>query len=251
MKDTQEFGVAALSDLAVNLTIVMVHGAWADGSSWSSVIRLLQAKGFKVIAAPIPLTSLSDDVKALDGLLDRTSGPVVLASHAYAGAVISATANVRVKSLVYVAGLTPAEGETVAEMFYREKPHALAPKLSPDASGIIWMPDEGFGLAFAPKASPEQIALLNATQRPIAVACIQEQSPKPSWMDKPSWYLIAEEDRMIPLATQRYLADRMKARVRSEKLDHTPLVTAPEIVVAVILDAVSEAGGRHVPVGTI
>jgi len=174
------------------MTIVMVHGAWADGSSWSGVIRPLQAKGFKVVAAPIPLTSLSD------------------------------------------------EGETVAEVFYREKPHALAPQLAPDASGMIWMPDEGFGSAFAPKASPEQIALLNATQRPIAVACIQDRSPKPAWIDKPSWYLIAEEDRMIPVATQRYLARRMKARVRSEKLDHTPLVTAPDTVVEVILDAVSE-----------
>src|SRR5262245_56782313 len=125
------------------MTIVMVHGAWADGSSWSSVIRPLLAKGFKVVAAPIPLTSLSDDIKALDRVLERTCGPVVLASHAYAGAVISATANVRVKSLVYVAGLTPAEGETVAEVFYREKPHALAPQLAPDASGIIWMPDAG------------------------------------------------------------------------------------------------------------
>ena len=225
--------------LTSEMTIVVVHGAWADGSSWNGVIRPLQAKGFKVLAAPIPLTSLSDDVKALDRLLDRTSGPVVLAAHAYAGAVISATANVRVKSLVYVAGLTPAEGETVADVFYREEPHALAPRLAPDASGIIWMPDEGFGSAFAPKASPEQIALLNATQRPIAVACIQERSPKPAWIDKPSWYLIAEEDRMIPLATQRYLAHRMNARVRSEKLDHTPLVTAPEIVVEVILDAVT------------
>src|SRR5215831_10905200 len=195
------------------MTIVVVHGAWADGSSWSRVIRPLQAKRFKVIAAPIPLTSLSDDFKALDRSLDRTSGPVVLASHAYAGAVISATANARVKSLVFVAGLTPAEGETVADIFYREKPHALAPQLAPDASGLIWMPDEGFGLAFAPGASPEEISLLNATQRPIAIACIQERSPKPAWMDRPSWYLIAEEDRMIPQATQPYLAHRMRARV--------------------------------------
>jgi len=153
---------------------------------------------------------------------------------------VSATANARVKSLVYIAALTPAEGETVAEVFYRDKPHALAPQLAPDASGIIWMPDEGFGLAFAPKASPEQLALLNATQRPIAVACIQERSPKPAWRDKPSWYLIADEDRIIPLATQRHLAHRMKARVRSEQLDHTPLVTAPDTVVQVILDAASE-----------
>jgi len=221
------------------MTIVMVHGAWADGSSWRSVIRPLLARGFTVIAAPIPLTSLSDDVKALDRVLDRTSGPVVLASHAYAGAVISGSANARVKSLVYIAGLTPAEGETVADVFYREKPPTLAPPPAPDASGIIWMPDEGFGSAFAPNAPPEEIALLNATQRPIAVACIQERSPKPAWLDTPSWYLITEEDRMIPVATQRYLAHRMKARVRSEKLDHTPLVTAPDTVVEVILDAAS------------
>src|SRR5262245_25443726 len=241
MADTQEVGIVAAQSARAQaaMTIVMVHGAWADGSSWSSVIRPLQAKAFTVVAAPIPLTSLSDDVKALDRLLVRTSGPVVLASHAYAGAVISATGNVRVKSLVYIAGLTPAEGETVAEVFYREKPHALAPQLAPDASGIIWMPDEGFASAFAPKASPEQIALLSATQRPIAIACIQERSPKPAWIAKPSRYLIAEEDRMIPLATQRYLARRMNARVRSEKLDHTPLVTAPETVVDVILEAVS------------
>src|SRR5262245_1224305 len=104
-------GLWLLTSEEVAMTIVVVHGAWADGSSWSGVIRPLQAKRFKVVAAPIPLTSLSDDVKALDRVLDRTCGPVVLASHAYAGAVISATANVRVKSLVYVAGLTPRDGD--------------------------------------------------------------------------------------------------------------------------------------------
>jgi pimeloyl-ACP methyl ester carboxylesterase len=156
-------------------------------------------------------------------LLDRTSGPVVLASHAYAGALISATANVRVKSLVYIAGLTPAEGETVAEVFYREKPYALAPQLAPDASGIIWMPDKGFGLAFAPKASPEQIALLNATQRPIAVACIQERSPKPAWTDKPSWYLIGEEDRMIPPGNAALFgAPHEGARALGKTRSHAP-----------------------------
>src|SRR5215831_17879482 len=98
-------------------TVVLVHGAWADGSSWSGVIRSLHARGYRVIAAPIPLTSLRDDVKALDRALARTTGPLVLASHAYAGAVISASQNPRVKSLVYIAALTPAEGETVADVF--------------------------------------------------------------------------------------------------------------------------------------
>jgi len=218
-------------------TVVLVHGAWADGSSWASVIRPLQARGFKVVAAPLPLTSLTDDVRALDRTLARTSGPVVIAAHAYAGAVISATSNSRVKSLVYVTALTPAEGETVADIFYREPPHPLAPQLAPDDAGIIWMPDAAFATAFAHKASAEQIALLNATQRPIAVRCIQEPSPPPAWRQKPCWYLIAEEDRMIAAATQRFLADRMKAKVRSEKLDHIPLVTAPTVVVEVILEA--------------
>ena len=220
-------------------TVVMVHGAWADGSSWSSVIRPLQARGLRVIAAPIPLTSLSDDVRALERALDRTTGPVVLASHAYAGAVISASTNARIKSLVYIAALTPAQGETVGDVFYRDKPHPLAPQLAPDSAGFIWMPDEAFGSAFAPNGSAEQIGLLNATQRPIGVACIQERSPRPGWLDRPAWYLIAEEDRMIPLATQRYLATRMKAQVRSEKIDHTPLVTAPSHVVEIILEAAS------------
>jgi pimeloyl-ACP methyl ester carboxylesterase len=101
------------------------------------------------------------------------------------------------------------------------------------------MPDESFESAFAQNATAEQLGLLNATQRPLALACIQERSPRPLWIEKPSWYLIAEEDRMIPVATQRYLASRMKARVRSERLDHTPLVTAPQSVVEVILEAAS------------
>lgn len=223
--------------IASKPTIVLVHGAWADGSSWSSVIRPLQAQGHKVIAAPIPLTSLSDDIKALDRALERTTGPIVLASHAYAGAVISGSSNTRVKSLAFITSLTPAEGESVAEVFYKEKPHALAPQLAPDAAGFLWMPDESFPKAFAQHATPEQIGVLNATQRPIAVPCIQERSPKPLWTHKPSWYLIAEEDRMIPVAVQRFLSERMKARVRSEKFDHTPLVTAPHAVVDVILEA--------------
>jgi len=222
-----------------SVTIVVVHGAWADGSSWGAVIRPLLAKGFRVIAAPLPLTSLSDDVKALERVISRTTGSVVLASHAYAGAVISACRDARVKSLVYITSLTPAEGETVGDVFYREKPHPLAPQLAPDESGFIWMPDESFESAFAQNATAEQIGLLNATQRPLALACIQERSPRPLWIEKPSWYLIAEEDRMIPVATQRYLALRMKARVRTERLDHTPLVTAPQSVVEVILEAAS------------
>ena len=199
--------------------------------------------GLHVLAAPLPLTSLSNDVAALDRALERTDGPVVLVAHAYAGAVIAATTNARVRSLAFIAALAPDEGETVAELFYREKPHPQAPHLAPDAHGLIWMPHEGFGAAFSQHASPQRVALLAATQRPIAVACIQEKAPRPAWKVKPSWYLLAEEDRMINPATQLFMARRMCARIRSEKVDHTPLVTAPGPVIEMIRNAVASLPG--------
>jgi pimeloyl-ACP methyl ester carboxylesterase len=222
--------------------VVLVHGAWADGSSWAHVIKPMQSRGQKVVAAQIPLTSLSEDVAALERALERTDGPIVLVAHAYAGAVIAATTNERVRSLVFIAALTPDEGETVAEIFYRGKRHPEAPQLGPDRHGLIWMPEDRFGSAFCQHAPPEEAALLAATQRPIAVACIQEKIPRASWKTKDSWYLVAQEDRMIDPATQSFLAERMSARSRSEKVDHAPLVTAPELVVEMILEAV--ASGR-------
>jgi pimeloyl-ACP methyl ester carboxylesterase len=220
-------------------SVVLVHGAWADGSSWNDIIGPLLSKGLSVLAAPIPLTSLSDDVAALDRTLERIDGPAVLVAHAYAGAVIAATTSEKVRSLVFIAALAPDEGETVAEVFYREKSHPEAPQLAPDLHGFIWMPQEGFASAFSQHASPERSGLFAATQRPIAVACIQEKSPRPAWKVKPSWYLVAEEDRMINPVTQRFMAQRMGARIRSEKVDHMPLVTAPEPVIEVIIEAVT------------
>jgi len=219
----------------------LVHGAWADGSSWSDIIGPLLSKGLNVLAAPIPLASLSDDVGALDRALERTHGPVVLVAHAYAGAVIAASTSERVQSLVFIAALAPDEGETVADVFYRDKPHPRAPQLAPDGHGFIWMPKEAFGAAFSQHASPARAALFAATQRPIAVTCIQEKAPRPAWKVKPSWYLVAEEDRMINPATQLFMAQRMGARIRSEKVDQTPLVTAPEAVIEVILAAVANS----------
>lgn len=225
----------------MNVTVVLVHGAWADGSSWAHVIAPLQSRGLKAMAAPIPLTSLSDDVAALEHALERTNGPVVLVAHAYAGAVIGASTNERVRSLVFISALSPDEGETVAEVFYRDKPSPEAPKLAPDSHGFLWMPDDRFIAAWCQHARPELAALLAATQRPIAVAAIQEKAPKPAWKTKPSWYLVAEEDRMINPATQRLLASRMGARSRSEKVDHASLITAPKLVVEMILEAVTSS----------
>jgi pimeloyl-ACP methyl ester carboxylesterase len=220
-----------------DVSVVLAHGAWADGSSWSKVIVALQAKGIRTIAAPLPLSSLSDDVAALDRTIERVDGQVVLVGHAYAGAVIASTRNERVKSLVYIAGLAPDEGETVADVFYRATPHPQAPKLAPDSHGQIWLPSDAFAAAFAQLASPQEQALLSAVQRPISPACISVAVNRPLWKDRPSWFLVAELDRMIVPETQRFMAARMTAQVRSLPVDHTPSVTAPDVVVDLILDA--------------
>jgi pimeloyl-ACP methyl ester carboxylesterase len=220
-----------------NITVVAVHGAWADGSSWKDVILGLEREGLRVIAAPIPLTSLSDDIAAVKRAIARLEGHVILAGHAYAGAVIAGVNDERLKALVYIAALAPDEGETVAQVFYRDEKHSLSPQLAPDTDGFIWMPDEGFKNAFSQHATPEQIALSIAVQRPISVKCIQEPAPKPAWRSRPSWFLIAEEDRMINPKTERFMAERMGATTRSFAVDHTSLLSEPKKVIDIITEA--------------
>jgi pimeloyl-ACP methyl ester carboxylesterase len=229
------------------VSVVLAHGAWADGSSWARVITVLDAKGIKAVAAPLPLTSLADDVAALKRTLDRVEGPIVLAGHAYAGAVIAEARSPRVKALVYVTALAPDEGETVADVFYRLPPHPFAPKLAPDANGLIWLPEPAFASAFAQCATPEDLAVLAAVQRPMSPACITVPVGRPHWKDVPSWFLVAEDDRMIVPEIQRSMARRMKASVRSHAVDHTPIVTAPVHVADIIMDAISgvSRGGQR------
>jgi pimeloyl-ACP methyl ester carboxylesterase len=168
-------------------TVVMAHGAWADGSSWSKVIKALYLDSIKAVTAPLPLTSLADDVAAL----------------------------------------APAEGQTVADVFYMNEPHPKAPRLKPDNHGLIWLPSAAFAAAFAQNASSEEQAVLDAVQRPISSACITVPVGRPLWMDVPTWYLLAEQDHMIVPRTQRFMAERMKARISAHPVDHTPSVTAP------------------------
>jgi pimeloyl-ACP methyl ester carboxylesterase len=224
---------------ASDVSVVLVHGAWADGSSWSKIIRPLAADGIGVTAPPLPLTSFHDDVAALERALERVSGPIVLAGHAYAGAVIAATRSEKIKALVYVAALAPDEGETVMDVFTRGDPHPLAPKLSPDRHGLIHLPDHAFSTAFAQNATPDDLAVLSAVQRPISPACITVPVPRPLWKDRPAWFLVAEQDRMIVHGNQRFMAERMKAHIRSHAIDHAPIVTAPGVVLSVMLEAVA------------
>jgi pimeloyl-ACP methyl ester carboxylesterase len=226
------------------VSVVLVHGAWADGSSWVRVISPLIAAGHKVLAAPLPLSSFEADVAAVERTLERVPGPVVLVAHAYAGAVIAAARNERLQALVYIAALAPDEGETVADVFYRAPPHFRAPKLSPDSHGLIYLPEQTFAEAFAPNANAEQQALLAALQRPIAPACITTRVGTPRWRDLPSWFLIAEQDYLILPETQRFMANRMRARVRAQQVDHSPMVTAPTVVIEIIREAIAEVSSR-------
>src|SRR5579863_2917449 len=199
--------------MASNASVVLVHGAWADGSSWSKIIQPLAADGIRAVAAPLPLTSFQDDVAALERTLERVPGPVVLAGHAYAGAVIAATRSEKVKALAYIAALAPDEGETVLDVFIRTAPHPLAPKLVPDGHGLIYLPDAAFGDAFAQNATAAELAVLRAVQRPISPDCITVPVPRPLWKERPAWFLVAEQDRMIAGDNQRFMAERMKAQI--------------------------------------
>lgn len=226
--------------MSSEVSLVLAHGAWADSSSWGKVIDQVAAAGVRVVAVPLPLTSLEEDIAALEHTLGRTDGPVVLAGHAYAGAVIQSITAQNVRALVYVAALAPAEGETVGDVVGLGTPHPNAPALKPDEHGLIWLPDEAFAGAFAHQASPEEQNRLRAVQRPISVKSITVPVGRPLWKDRPSWYLIAEEDRMIPLENQRFMADRMGASVESQPVDHMLLLTAPSVVTDFLLAAVEK-----------
>jgi hypothetical protein len=158
---------------------------------------------------------------------------VVLVGHAYAGAVLGEVPSERIKAYVYVAALAPAEGETVADVFYRIAPGPHAPKLAPDSHGLIYLPEGAFATAFAPNASPDEQATLYAVQRPISPACISIPVGIPGWKSRPSWFLIAEDDRMIARETQQWMAARMHAQIHSHRVDHVPL-TAPLAVLDII-----------------
>ena len=197
-------------------TVVLVHGAFADASGWNGVIERLQEKKVDVTAPANPLRGISIDSAYTAAVFDETPGPVLAVGHSYGGAVITNAAKQakNVVGLVYVAAFAPDEGETVADVFYRTEPHPQAPKLAPDDHGLIYLPEAAFAAAFAQHASAEELTLLAAVQRPIAPACITVALDRPLWKDRPSWFLVAEEDRMIVPETQHFMAARMKARVR-------------------------------------
>ena len=196
-------------------TVVLVHAAWADGSSWAKVITGLRRRGITTQSEQLPLASLSEDAADVRRALGRLEGPAVVVGHSYGGApmTVAATGVSEVTGLVYVAAMAPDEGETVGELLHRAPAHPMSAKLSPDSDGYIWMSAEGFANSVAPRATSDEIALMAAVQNPIALRCLGEPATKPAWREKPSWFLLAEDDRQIAPDTQRFMAKRMNARV--------------------------------------
>jgi len=216
--------------------VVLVHGAWADGSSWSKVILLLQAKGFNVSAAQIPLTSLADDIVVTRRLLSMQNGPTVLVGHSYGGAVISGAANNEpgVKALVYIAAFGLDEGESLEALSKQGPPPAGAAEIRPDSNGFLWINREGFHRAFVGDASPAEAAVMAAVQKPLSIASFSDKAGVPAWKTIPSWYLVSSNDQMIPPPAQEFLAKRMGATVQSVAASHASMVAHPQEVADII-----------------
>lgn len=221
--------------------VVLVHGAFADGSSWGGVIERLQADGYTVTAVQLPLTSLADDIALTRAVLVNQTGPTILVGHSYAGAVITALGPdaPNVVGLIYVAAFAPDEGETVQALASAEPPAAGAAAIRPDASGFLWLDPDGFLQYFAPDVPRAQARVMAAVQKPIATASLLNEEPlgPPSWRSLPSWYLVAEDDQMIPAAAQHAFANRAGATVSSVASSHVPMVSHPDAVADLIVTA--------------
>jgi pimeloyl-ACP methyl ester carboxylesterase len=221
------------------INVVLVHGAWADGSSWSKVIPLLQDKGFSVIAAQIPLTSIEDDVAITKRLLAAQNGPTVLVGHSYGGIVVSGAGNgsPNVKALVYVAAFALDEGESVEALGKSGPAPAGAAQISPDANGFLWINREGFAQAFASDVDPIQARVMAAVQKPLSVVSFTGKAGAPAWKNIPSWYMVATKDQMIPPQAEEFMAKRMGATMRTVPSSHAAMVSHPKEVTDLIISA--------------
>jgi pimeloyl-ACP methyl ester carboxylesterase len=223
------------------VNVVLVHGAWADGSSWSKVIALLQTEGIYVSAVQLPLTSLANDIATTRRLLALQTGPTVLVGHSYGGAVISGAAidSPEVKALVYVAAFGLDEGESLEALSKQGPPPAGASQIVPDSNGFLWIKREGFHQAFVADASETEAAVMAAVQNPLSVVSFTDKAGVPAWKSIPSWYLVSTKDQMIPSPAQEFLAKRMNATVQSVAASHASMIAHPQAVADIILLAAS------------
>jgi pimeloyl-ACP methyl ester carboxylesterase len=222
--------------------IVLVHGAFADGSSWAKVIRILQDKGYNVTAVQIPLTSLADDVGATQRALAQQDGPVILVGHSWAGVVITeAGMDPKVVGLVYVAAFGPDEGEEVGDLgkAYPPPPALAAPIV--DKEGFMHLPMDAVVKHFASDLPARDARVVAATQGPIAVSAFGAKVTGVAWKTKPSWYIVSTLDGAIAPDEERFFAKRMKATTTELKASHVSMLSHPKAVAAVIMDAAAKA----------
>jgi len=223
--------------------IVLVHGAFADGSGWRHVIPLLEQAGYVVIAVQNLLTSFGDDVATTKRVIDAQKGSVVAVGHSYGGAVITGAAagNPHVKALVYVAAFGPESGETIKELLNKYGPTPLDAALAPDAAGFLYIDRAKFHDVYAKDVSLAEARVMAATQKPTAGTVFDGSVDTPAWKTIPSWYLVAQEDQAIKPELQRFMAKRMGAFTTEIKSSHAPFISHPKDVAKLIKEAASAA----------
>lgn len=221
--------------------IVLVHGAFADGSSWSKIIPTLQAKGFNVVAVQNPLTSFADDVAATKRAIAQMDGPVLLVGHSYGGMVISeAGKDPKVAGLLYVAALVPEDGQNVNDVNAAMPPTAVGPEFRLSPEGFLSLSPKGINEFFAQDVLPKERKVIYATQVTWAASATQEKVYSPAWKTKPSWSIVAAKDGMINPDLQRFKAKLIKATTLELNSSHVPMVSQPEKVSTFIIDAANK-----------
>jgi pimeloyl-ACP methyl ester carboxylesterase len=225
-------------------TVLLIHGAWADGSSWSKIIPLLEAKGLHVVAVQIPLTSFADDIAATQRAIDLEDGPVLLVGHSYGGAVITEAGNdPKVAGLIYVSAVAPDKGESAFGLI-TSVATPIGSELHPDKSGFLKLTPKGISEDFAQDLSAKEIAVLTATQIPTSVAAMKGEVTTPAWKSKPSWYIVAANDRAISPDLEAAQAKRIGATTTTVSSSHVIMLAQPSKVADVIVDAASKAGSK-------
>src|ERR687887_272380 len=225
--------------------IVLVHGAWADGSSWSGVVERLQADGYTVTAPQFPLTSLADNVARLRQVLTRQHGPTLVAGHSYGCQIITAlsTDAPNVVGLVYIAGFGLDEGESIGALLEQGPPTPALAHLDVDQHGFAWLPEDDFINHFAADVDPVKAKVMFAVQQPLHWSALEEVMGVPAWKSLPSWFLVADGDQTIPPGAQRQFAPRMGATTMEVSTNHVAMVSHPDEVLQLIKTA-AEAASR-------
>jgi pimeloyl-ACP methyl ester carboxylesterase len=216
--------------MAASPNIVLVHGAWADGSCWSNVIERLQAEGYRVTAPQLPEISLAGDVARVRHVLTRQGGPTVLAAHSYGGQVITSlgTDAPNVVGLVYIAGFGLDEGESIGALLQQGPPTPAVANVDIDSEGFAWIPEDDFLGHFAPDVDPVTAKVMYAVQQPLHLSTFDDVMGVPAWRSLPSWYLVAENDEVIPPDAERQFAERMGANTIEVASGHCAMVSHPE-----------------------